>query len=351
MRRRTGFTLIELLVVIAIIGILIALLLPAVQKVREAANRAKCANNLKQIALACHNFHDALSLMPPGTGCVPGSLNDPNIPDTFGTVFMHLLPYVEQDNLYKSMVNSSGQYQGKRWPPYLHTDSAGNATYGFQQAVKTYLCPSDPSVDPSGQVTDNDPGFDAPYNVWGACSYAANVQVFCKVTPVAVNPAQKTSTGGHYPTSGAGSDTAAEGRPRLGSSFPDGTSNTILFTEKYAVCRNPSLGWGQGGTYWAYWNLFGLPEPGLTPKHPGVAVDFFNPNAIYKGNDDRAKFLVQPAPFQSNCDPTLASTPHPGGILVALADGSVRSVSAGTSSWTWWLALVPNDGQVMPSDW
>ena len=355
MRRRTGFTLIELLVVIAIIGILIALLLPAVQKVREAANRAKCSNNLKQLALGCHNFHDAIGVMPPGAGAVPGSLLDPTPPDSFGTLFMYLLPYVEQENLYKNMVNTSGDYKGMRWPPYIHEDASGTH-YGFQQSVKTYICPSDPSVEPSGVVMDTDSGFDPPYNIWGACSYAANIQVFCKVTQVGVNPQNQTSVGGHYDYDGKEGGnvfTAAQGRPRLGSTFTDGTSNTILFTEKYAVCRNPSLGdpRGLGGSYWAYWNIFNISEPRLMPKHSGIAIDYFNHEAIYKANDNRAKFVVQPEPFQSNCDPTLASTAHPGGILVALADGSVKSLSPSMSPWTWWLALVPNDGQSMPSDW
>ncbi len=356
MRRRTGFTLIELLVVIAIIGILIALLLPAVQKVREAANRAKCSNNLKQLALACHNFHDSIGVMPPGAGCCPGSLVDRPPPDTFGTAFMYLLPYVEQDNLYKNMVNTTGDPMavGRRIPPYLHQDASGDH-YGFQQPVKTYICPSDPSVEPSGVVTDNDQGFDPPYNVWGACSYAVNIQVFCKVNPVAVNPADQTSTGGEYPTTGLGSITAAEGRPRLGSTFADGTSNTILFTEKYAVCRNPGLGdpKGLGGSYWAYWEITTSAEPRLMPKHAGVAIDYFNHNAIYKNPalGSAMKFQVQPEPYQSNCDPTLPSTPHPGGILVALADGSVKSLSPSISPWTFWLALVPNDGQAMPADW
>jgi prepilin-type N-terminal cleavage/methylation domain-containing protein len=158
---RRGFTLVELLVVIAIIAVLIGLLLSAVQKVREAANRMKCGNNLRQLGLAAHQYHDLNQHLPPGIGYYPTANNG-----VFGTYFFHLLPYLEQDNLYRSALGPVP------FPPPVGPTLVyypGNNMV-YSQPVPIFLCPSDPSVGPDGDVTINGVSF-------GASSYAPNAMV------------------------------------------------------------------------------------------------------------------------------------------------------------------------------
>jgi prepilin-type N-terminal cleavage/methylation domain-containing protein len=320
-----GFTLIELLVVIAIIAILIGLLVPAVQKVREAASRAQCANNLKQLGLAAHHYHDQHQHLPPGIGYYPISNNG-----VFGTYHFHLLPYLEQDNLFRSALGSVP------FPPPVGLTTVyypGNNNV-YSRPVPTFLCPSDPSVDRGGVVTVDGVSF-------GASCYAPNGLV-SGTADLSKNP----------PVAGP------QGKTRM-AAITDGTSNTILHAEKYARCSTTALPpvLGDGGIAWAYCTapLFPWQPPPMTLPgkafQPGFAIAALAskgaPNAIGPGS----KFQVQPTPFLGNCDPTRAATSHTGGMLVGMSDGSVRTLAPSLSGVTWWAAVTPSGGEVLGSDW
>jgi prepilin-type N-terminal cleavage/methylation domain-containing protein len=320
---RRGFTLIELLVVIAIIAILIGLLLPAVQKVREAANRIKCSNNLKQLGLAAHNYHDTIGHLPPGIGYFPTTNG------AFGTYLFHLLPYLEQDNLF---ARSLGNVPFPGGPTIAYYPGNNDV---YSQKVALFLCPSDPSVGPGTAVIQ---GY-----TFGLASYAPNAMVNANndltTTPYTTDPQGKN--GFQFIT--------------------NGLSNTILHAEKYARCSttNPAIPppFRDGGTAWAYTTsvLFAWqPAPMLLPGkayQPGFCIPALAARGAPDAIGPRSIFQVQPMPFQGNCDPTRTATAHPGGILVGLADGGVRPLSRGLSGATWWAAVTPAGGEVLGSDW
>jgi prepilin-type N-terminal cleavage/methylation domain-containing protein len=305
--QRRGFTLVELLVVIAIIAVLVGLLLPAVQKVREAANRIKCSNNLKQIGLAAHNYHDTNGHFPPGIGYTPLATGG-----VWGVGSFHLLPYLEQGNLYQ---RAWGPVQLPTGPITIYCPINNNV---YSQPVPVLLCPSDPSVGPGGVVTVN--GIS-----WGASCYGGNSQVF---SPIPGDP---------------------QGKARL-ADIKDGTSNTILYAEKYARCSSTSMSL-DGGSFWAYsvFPVVNLPppmDPPGRPFRPGFAIPVSD-DAIGPGS----RFQVQPSPFLGNCDPNRASTAHASGMQVCLADGSVRTLAPSMSGDTWWAAVTPSGGEVLGPNW
>jgi hypothetical protein len=273
--------------------------LPAVQKVREAANRMKCSNNLKQLGIAMHNCNDTMGALPPLVGPFPQTQAVPVA--YYNTALFWILPYIEQENLYKSAATSVNGMTVYLVPVDGTIDGV---------VVGTFRCPSDSSC-PGGKT--------GGYH--GVGNYGTNALVFS----AGLN-ANMTVTN-------------SVGTPHIPASFPDGTSSTILFAERYCECSNSADGAGGSGwarqnpnpsTYGAYFNYLG--------SH-GSGGPTFNP-----------PFQLQPR-ANGGCSYKSPSTPHPGGIQVGLADGSVRTVARGISPATWWAACTPAAGDLLGPDW
>jgi prepilin-type N-terminal cleavage/methylation domain-containing protein/prepilin-type processing-associated H-X9-DG protein len=296
-RKWQAFTLIELLVVIAIIAILIALLVPAVQKVREAAARAQCNNNLKQIALGVINTADTYKgKLPPGVGLYPSS-GGPAVNNGDGGLLFHILPFVEQNTLYKAAFYPTPQGQDGRngnlavytqWNPSIQA-----------AVVPIYNCPSDPTNSTNAARS----------------SYAYNGLIFRHNYNWGVS------------------------LTRFPSQLTDGTSNTAMMMDGLRLVSN---GW-YNDRFWPDWG--------------GTAYDVLDNGGVVSGANVRimgfrtldpsgngAALICSNAYSNNQCDSSAGITPHNGVANIAMFDGSVQTVGISVNGAILWASLTPNSG-------
>ncbi len=316
-RRLSGFTLVELLVVIAIIGVLVALLLPAVQSARESARRAQCTNNLKQIGIGVHNYEDTWKTMPPG--CYHA---------VFGTWVLHLLPYIEQTSLHSQYFNSGG----------MQTFRTGGICYGGTQnlpvtttQIKAYLCPSDTKSAQAGIISG------VTFH-----NYVAN---YGNTTRGRVSPVGTTGTGQPNQFGGApfieviyqqtadptfysyimlANEEPYKDKTRM-AEITDGTSNTLAVSEtvqgKGGDLRG--FGWWGGGAHFETLMTPNSPLPDKTEQSCTTAIRL-NPPCVNRsaGNANQEESIA-------------ARSRHPSGVSAVQCDGSVRFFSNNVNLDVW----------------
>ncbi len=345
LRSRRGFTLIELLVVIAIIAILIGLLLPAVQKVREAAARMSCGNNLHQLGVAAHNYQSTYNKLPPGTDA-----------NGIGCVAL-LLPYIEQDNQYRlwdypAVIPGATTYQ-RMWytvnqgqqntnsnpayrPASTSTDvlPAGDGRpYASEAVIKSLLCPSAPSPSEYNTVLlgcyYGTAGVDLP------AGYGSNAHVYSSAPGrLVVGRSNYIGMGGYYAPSqfpqyrGFFTHMSQNSIARC----PDGTSNTIMFAEMVGGY----IAWGGGG---------GIPS-GVSGPSWVAGFNYSGFNSPYAGSE-----VLRPGPNNSSNDYWYRfSSLHTNLVQVSMGDGSVRGIRSGIDFSVWVYLTGIQDGVTVSPD-
>jgi prepilin-type processing-associated H-X9-DG protein len=246
---------------------------------------------------------------------------------------MFLLPFLEQSNLYQQLtpyIANGVPYQLYGVSGLGYWNSNPDTITARKTRVSSYVCPADPSV---GHWANNGGG-DGHGVGLADTSYAANFYVFGNPQTVTHPPTDRYLSGI--------SGNPWGGTPAIPKTFADGTSNTILFAERYSCCQANGSGVAiYGGVWWHGGNDVG----------PFFAIPYLG-GSLYQGSDSVVHlWQQQPNPWQTACDPDLASSPHSAGINVLLADGSVRFLGSGVSEATWSYACNPADGLVLGADW
>ena len=296
--RSAGFTLVELLVVIAIIGVLVALLLPAVQAAREAARRTQCSNKLKQISLALMNYQDTALVFP------PQGLPTHGTPSNWGWAPM-IFPYMELQALYTSLDVNSRMPPGANLGtlPLAQTQFSGGML--LQQKVDAFMCPSDGNV-VLNQFYANPRGSSNSSDRYSKNNYLCNQQVIA------------TAVGGFNRLPPPRCTRIAE--------IVDGTSNVLLLGER-AMRVFPVEKRSTGGVVW------GMPtnnSDAATCFHPNHPINTNDPSNDFQANAYTQHTSLARVP--SNCNAHVATSNHPGGAQFALCDGSVRFLNQNIAS-------------------